>query len=75
MARLAATPLSDRILRLQEQAEEVRAELEKLRKEEAYLREQTEKAEGQLAYYEELLKDLKRRTQRRKPLHDVIGRL
>ena len=75
MARLAATSLSDRILRLQEQAEGVRAELEKLTKQEAYLQEQMEKAQSQLAYYDGLLRDLRKKSQARAPLREVLDHL
>jgi predicted nucleic acid-binding Zn-ribbon protein len=74
VARLRPTSLSDRILRLEQQAEEVRRELEKLQKEEEYLREQTEKAEGQLTYYEALLKDLRKRSVNRESMRKVVGR-
>lgn len=75
MARLRPTSLSDKILRLEQQAEEVRQELEKLRKEETYLQEQSEKARGQLAYYEALLRDLRKQNVRREGMRDVVGRI
>lgn len=75
MARLAATSLSDRISRLQEQTEQVRAELAKLQKQESYLQEQMEKAESQLAYYEKLLRELRKRTQGKTPLREVLDHL
>jgi predicted nucleic acid-binding Zn-ribbon protein len=75
VARLAATSLSDRIGHLQEQAEQVRSELQKLQKQEAYLQEQMEKAESQLAYYEGLLRDLRKRTHARPPLREVLDHL
>ena len=75
MARLAATAVSDRILKLQEQAEEVRSELRKLQKQESYLQEQMEKAQSQLAYYEGLLRDLRKRNSPRAPLREVLDHL
>ncbi len=75
MARLRPTSLSDRISRLQEQAAEARDELERLRKEEGYLREQVEKAEGQLEYYESLLSDLRKKAVPREGVRDVLTRM
>lgn len=75
MARLRPTSLSDRISRLQEQAAEARDELERLRKEEGYLREQVEKAEGQLEYYQSLLSDLRKKAVPREGVRDVLTRM
>lgn len=53
----------------------MRADLEKLREQETYLQEQMEKAKGQLAYYETLLKDLRKRTVKREGMREVMGHL
>lgn len=75
MARQRPTSLSDRITRLQTQAEDARRELERLRTEEGYLREQVEKAEGQLEYYESLLADLRKQAVPRERVRDVLTKL
>lgn len=75
MARAKPTSLSGRINSLESQAEEARGELERLRKEESYLHEQMEKAEGQLAYYEALLRDLRKQVAPRQQLREVMTKI
>lgn len=52
-----------------------RQDLDRLRKEETYLHNQMEKAEGQLAYYEALLRDLRKQVAPRERLRDVMTKL
>lgn len=59
MARRIPTSLFDRIAYLQQLQSECEGEIHMYEREERYLREQIRKAQGQLAYYERLLRELK----------------
>lgn len=64
--------MSDRQESLRVQDQEVSAELERLTREEEYLRRQVAKAEEQLAYYEGLLADLRRTSRPRSGLRELL---